>query len=67
MIGIICVVVLNILFPSRDMIKCPAIMLAISRMAREPGRTIFLIVSMHAINGVRMVGVPSGIRWANIC
>lgn len=41
-------------------------MLAINRTASAPGRIILLIVSMHTMNGISIMGVPEGIRWANI-
>lgn len=47
--------------------KCPAIMLAVNRTARVPGRIILLIVSIKTINGIRMGGVPWGIMWINMC
>lgn len=45
-------------FPRRVSRRCPAIMLAVSRIARVPGRITFLIVSMHTINGISTGGVP---------
>ncbi|KAF2886833.1 hypothetical protein ILUMI_19340 [Ignelater luminosus] len=45
-------------FPSRVRSKCPAIMLAVSRIARVPGRIMFLIVSIHTMNGISTGGVP---------
>jgi len=45
-------------FPRRVRSKCPAIMLAVSRIARVPGRIIFLIVSIHTIKGISTGGVP---------
>lgn len=54
-------------FPRRVRSKCPAIMFAANRTARVPGRIIFLIVSIHTINGISTGGVPWGTRCANIC
>lgn len=52
--------------PSKASNKCPAIILADRRMASVPGRIIFLTLSIHTINGIRIGGVPWGTRWANI-
>jgi hypothetical protein len=52
--------------PRRVNNKCPAIILAANRIAKVPGRIIFLIVSIHTIKGIRTGGVPWGTRWANI-
>lgn len=46
--------------------RCPAIMFAVSRIARVPGRIIFLIDSISTKNGNRILGAPCGTRWANI-
>ena len=46
------------LFPSKVNRRCPAIMFAVNRTARVPGRIRFLIVSMITMNGINMVGVP---------
>lgn len=46
--------------------KCPAIIFAVSRTARVPGRIMFLIVSINTINGIKTAGVPLGIKWENI-
>lgn len=53
-------------FPSKVINKCPAIILADSRIAKVPGRIMFLIVSIRTIKGIRTGGVPWGTRWANI-
>lgn len=45
--------------------KWPAIMFAVRRIARVPGRIMFLTVSIITIKGIKIVGVPCGIRWAN--
>jgi hypothetical protein len=54
------------LFPSRINNRCPAIMFAVNRTASVPHWITFLIVSIHTINGIRMVGVPCGTRYLNI-
>lgn len=54
-------------FPRRVKRRCPAIILADRRIAKVPGRIIFLIISIHTINGIRMAGVPWGIKCLNIC
>jgi hypothetical protein len=46
------------IFPSKVNSRCPAIMFAVSRTARVPGRIKFLIVSMMTMNGINIVGVP---------
>lgn len=55
-----------ILLPNNLISKCPAIMLAVRRTARDPGRIKFLIVSIKTIKGIKIGGVPLGIMWANI-
>lgn len=50
------------LLPNRDISKCPAIMLALSRTANDPGRIIFLIDSIITIKGIRGYGVPIGTK-----
>jgi hypothetical protein len=42
--------------------KCPAIIFAVNRTARVPGRIKFLIVSINTIKGIRIGGVPLGIK-----
>jgi hypothetical protein len=54
------------LFPSSVSKRCPAIMFAVSRTARVPGRMIFLTVSIHTMNGISAAGVPCGTRCSNI-
>ena len=54
------------LFPSRVSSKCPAIIFAVSRTARVPGRMTLLIVSMITMNGINMDGVPCGTRCSNM-
>lgn len=45
--------------------KWPAIILAVSRIAKVSGRIKFLIVSISTMNGIRINGVLCGIKWAN--
>jgi len=52
--------------PSRVNSKCPAIMLAASRIAKVPGRITFLTVSINTINIIKGPGVPCGTRWVNM-
>lgn len=40
-------------------------MFAANRTAKVRGRIIFLIVSIRTMKGIKRVGVPDGIRWAN--
>lgn len=47
-------------FPRRVRRRCPAIILAVNRIARVLGRIIFLISSIHTIKGIRRLGVPIG-------
>lgn len=54
-------------FPNKVNNKCPAIMLAASRMASVPGRIMLLMVSINTIKGIKANGVPWGTKWANIC
>lgn len=54
-------------FPSKVNKRCPAIILAESRIAKVPGRIIFLIVSMQTIKGIKIVGVPCGTKCVNMC
>lgn len=49
--------------PSNDSSKCPAIILAVRRIAKVKGRIIRLIDSIITIKGIRMKGVPWGVRW----
>jgi len=60
--GIIQVFSIGPILPRRVRRRCPAIIFAISRTARVPGRMRLLIVSMHTINGTRRVGTPIGTR-----
>lgn len=52
--------------PRRVRRRWPAIILAESRIAKVPGRIIFLIVSIQTIKGIRIGGVPWGTKWVNI-
>lgn len=45
-------------FPRSVSNRCPAIILAVNRIAKVPGRITFLIVSIQTINGIRTGGVP---------
>lgn len=49
--------------PRRHRSKWPAIMLAVSRIARVRGRINKLIDSIITMNGMRISGVPCGVRW----
>jgi hypothetical protein len=53
--------------PSSVINRWPAIMFAVNRIANVPGRIMFLIVSIHTINGIRIGGVPCGTRWVSMC
>lgn len=53
-------------FPRSVISKWPAIMLAVNRMAKVPGRITFLIVSIHTMKGIRIGGVPWGTKWASM-
>jgi len=46
--------------------RWPAIILAVSRIAKVPGRIVFLIVSIITKKGNKGVGALWGTRWANI-
>ena len=50
------------LFPNRVKRRCPAIIFAVNRIAKVPGRMIFLIVSIHTIKGIKTAGVPNGTK-----
>jgi len=45
--------------------RCPATILAASRIESVPGRITFLTVSIITIIGINIVGVPLGTKWAN--
>lgn len=53
--------------PSRVRSKCPATILAVKRIAKVPGRIIFLVVSIRTIKGISTGGVPCGTKCANMC
>lgn len=62
----ITIIVVFILDPSRDINKCPAIILADSRTASDLGRITFLILSIITMNGISIIGVPIGTMCINI-
>jgi len=51
--------------PKRVNSKCPATILAASRIDKVIGRIIFLTVSITTITGIKNEGVPKGTKWAN--
>lgn len=53
--------------PNKVKRRWPAIIFAERRIARVPGRMMFLIVSINTIKGIKIKGVPWGTIWANIC
>jgi hypothetical protein len=48
--------------PIKDISKCPAIRLAVSRKVKAKGRIIFLKISTKIINLISPKGVPVGTR-----
>lgn len=54
------------MFPSRVSSRCPAIMFAVRRTARVPGRIRFLTVSITTMKGISGAGVPWGTRCSNM-
>jgi hypothetical protein len=58
----IVVKVINIL-QIKDINKCPAIMLAVSRKVNAKGRIKLLNTSTTTINLIKKTGVPKGIKW----
>jgi hypothetical protein len=54
------------LFPSSFNKRYPAIIFAVNRTARVPGRIIFLTVSIHTMNSISAAGFPCGTRCSNI-
>lgn len=50
------------LFPKSLISRCPAIIFAVNRTANDPGRIMFLVVSIITIKGISTGGVPEGIR-----
>jgi len=53
-------------FPINVKSKWPAIIFAVKRTAKVPGRIILLMVSIHTMKGIKAGGVPWGTKWANI-
>lgn len=51
--------------PRRDSNRCPAIMFAVSRIAKVNGRIISLIDSIITIKGIKIKGVPCGVKCEN--
>lgn len=49
--------------PNKERSKWPAIILAVRRMAKVKGRIISLIDSMITIKGIKIIGVPWGVKW----
>lgn len=49
--------------PNRVRRRWPAIMLAVKRIERVNGRIINLMDSIKTMKGIRMGGVPCGVRW----
>jgi hypothetical protein len=45
-------------FPNKVIRRWPAIILAVNRIAKVPGRMIFLIVSIITRNGNKIDGAP---------
>ena len=64
---VIYIIILILVFPSNVNNKCPAIIFAVRRIVKVPGRIMFLMVSIHTINIINKEGVPWGTRWVNIC
>lgn len=48
--------------PNKDMRRCPAIRLAVSRTHRVMGRIKFLVISISTMKAIRATGVPWGSR-----
>jgi hypothetical protein len=48
----------TLVFPNKVIKRWPAIMFAVNRIAKVPGRIIFLIVSIHTMKGINIGGVP---------
>lgn len=49
--------------PKSDKSKWPAIILAVKRIAKVKGRIINLMDSISTIKGIKIKGVPFGVRW----
>jgi len=56
----------NMAFLNKDMRRCPAIMLAVSRTHSVIGRIRFLVSSIRTMKFIREVGVPCGRRWESM-
>lgn len=52
--------------PSKLINKCPATILAESRIERVIGRIILLINSINTIKFINILGVPKGTKWINL-
>lgn len=52
--------------PRRDKSRCPATILAVSRIDNVIGRIIRLMNSIRTMKGIKIVGVLEGVRWVNI-
>lgn len=44
--------------------RCPATMLAANRTDKVIGRMTLLTISIKTINGIKIIGVPRGTKWA---
>jgi len=51
--------------PRSDSNRCPAIIFAVNRIDKVNGRMISLIDSIITINGIKINGVPWGVRCLN--
>ena len=49
--------------PNRERRRCPAIILAVNRIAKVIGRINRLTDSMITIKGIKIDGVPWGVKW----
>jgi hypothetical protein len=52
--------------PRRHIRRCPAVILAVSRIAKVKGRIILLNLSMRTRKGIRGAGVLIGTKWQAI-
>lgn len=52
----------NRAYPRRDISRCPAIMLAVSRTHKVIGRMILLVISINTMKFIKANGVPCGRR-----
>lgn len=55
----------SVALPMRCMMRCPAVIFAVSRTARAVGWINKLIVSIITSMGIRGIGVPCGRKWAS--